>query len=158
MDAGGDLFIADSGLRKVDEVPPYDGAQTTVGAGVTDPAGVAVYAQPPTFTADTPPATATVGTPYDYDFVASDPSATFALASGSLPPGLNLELATGSLTGTPTTAGTYHFVVETENAANGTLGPPITIIVSSGSSHPPQTLGGETAKPPITNRSKELLT
>jgi len=72
----------------------------------------------PTFTADTPPTTGTVGTPYSYTFVASGtPAPTYAVASGTLPAGLNLNATTGVLSGTPTSAATSTFTV---SAANGT--------------------------------------
>jgi hypothetical protein len=46
----------------------------------------------------------------------------FTVSSGSLPPGLSLS-ATGSLHGTPTTAGTYSFMIlATDNIAIGSMG------------------------------------
>ena len=47
-----------------------------------------------------------------------------------LPPGLSLNSTTGVLSGTPSAAGTYTFTAETENAANGTLGPSTTVTVA----------------------------
>jgi len=40
------------------------------------------------------------------------PAYTFAVTSGSLPPGLSLDAVTGAITGTPTTNGTYTFTVQ----------------------------------------------
>ena len=86
----------------------------------------------PVFMADTPSATAAVGVPYDYQFTASGyPSPTFTVESGSLPPGLVWNEATGELSGTPTTTGTYTFTVDSSNgvspdAVTGSL----TIVVS----------------------------
>jgi hypothetical protein len=40
------------------------------------------------------------------------PPYTFSLLSGSLPPGLSLSTSTGTITGTPTNAGSYTFVVK----------------------------------------------
>lgn len=74
----------------------------------------------PTFTADNPTKTATVGTPYAYTFVASGTSPTYVVSSGSLPTGLKLSKdglgvhaghPAGSVYGTPTVAGTYVFAV-----------------------------------------------
>ena len=39
------------------------------------------------------------------------PPYTYSLAQGTLPPGLHLESTTGSLSGTPTTVGTYSFTI-----------------------------------------------
>ena len=50
-----------------------------------------------------------VGTPYTLDLQAVGGISTylFSLSSGSFPPGLSFNTATGALTGTPSTAGTY---------------------------------------------------
>ena len=69
-------------------------------------------AAPPAFTADNPPDSATVGTPYTYTFTATgSPSPTFALATGTLPPGLTLTPTAGSCRGCPTAAGRFTFTV-----------------------------------------------
>ncbi len=87
----------------------------------------------PVFTADNPPTSATVGTPYSYTFQASgNPAPTFAVASGTLPPGLGLASGTGVLSGTPTTAGSFTFTVSASNGVGSpALTPPITIVVSA---------------------------
>ena len=74
----------------------------------------------PGFTADTPPTSATVGKPYPgYSFAATgDPAPTFAIAGGSLPPGLTLDPSSGALAGTPTSAGSYPFTVQASNGVN----------------------------------------
>jgi len=52
----------------------------------------------PVFTADSPPTSATVGTPYSYTFRATgNPAPTFSVARGTVPPGLSLNAATGVL-------------------------------------------------------------
>jgi len=66
------------------------------------------------------PAPSTVGTPYTFQLQAvmkSDPNTTYApsspvtwsIPSGQLPPGLALDPASGAITGTPTTVGSYTF-------------------------------------------------
>ena len=47
------------------------------------------------------------------------PSYRWALASGTLPPGISIS-GRGVLLGTPTVAGTYRFYIQTIDAANGT--------------------------------------
>ncbi|MGI8751400.1 MAG: putative Ig domain-containing protein, partial [Acidimicrobiales bacterium] len=148
VDARGDVFISDIGNNRVVEVPAGGGTQTTVGTGLSLPLGVAAYAPPPTFIADTPPAAATVGSSYSYTYTAAtpvgEPAATFAVSGGTLPPGLTLNATTGVISGTPRTAGTYTFTAETENAANGTLGPSTTITVARAA----QTITFTSAPPP----------
>jgi hypothetical protein len=58
-------------------------------------------------------APASVGVAYNAVSTVSGGSApyTFRISSGSLPPGLVLNSSTGSITGTPSVAGTYNFVI-----------------------------------------------
>ena len=76
--------------------------------------GVAVA---PAFTAASPLPDATVGEPYPaYAFkAAGTPAPAFAVASGALPPGLQLDAITGVLSGRPSTIGTFSFVLRASN-------------------------------------------
>lgn len=70
----------------------------------------------PTFTASSPPATATVGSTFSYGYKASGkPAPTFARSGGTLPPGLTLS-SNGTLSGKPTTTGVFSFTVKATNA------------------------------------------
>ncbi len=70
------------------------------------------------------PTSATVGAPYSNDFTVTDGvTVTWAITAGSLPPGLSLNPATGTLTGTPTRPGGYHFTVVARNVATGKAKP-----------------------------------
>ena len=71
----------------------------------------------PTFTSAGPLA-GVEGSDYSYTLTASGtPTATYTVTSGALPSGLTLDSTTGTISGRPTTAGTYTFTV---TAANGT--------------------------------------
>ena len=101
VDSVGNVYIADAAVL-IDEI----GAASV----------------PPAFTAATPPP-ATDGVAYSYTFSASgNPVPNFAVASGSLPPGLTLNTATGVLSGTPAGAGTFT-VRATNTAGSATAGP-----------------------------------
>jgi sugar lactone lactonase YvrE len=134
LDAAGDLFIADIANGNVVRVPAGGGAQSIVASGLLRPFGVAVFAPPPTFTADSPPRSATVGSAYKYTYrapaLSGEPPARFSLAQGALPPGLTLDPGTGILSGRPTRAGAYSFRVLAANAVNAALGPRTTITVA----------------------------
>jgi hypothetical protein len=52
--------------------------------------------------------------------VGGSPGYTYGVASGSLPTGVTLNTATGALTGTPTTAGTYTFTVSVIDSQGNT--------------------------------------
>jgi hypothetical protein len=73
---------------------------------------------PPAVPSPAPAATATVGETYSSAFQSSPgtPAGTFAVTSGQLPPGLALS-ASGTISGTPTTAGTFTFTVTASNIA-----------------------------------------
>lgn len=84
--------------------------------------------------------TATLDSPYNLSLntLNSQGTLTYSITSGSLPPGLTLNTATGVISGTPNTKGTYSFEVSvTDN--NGTIGsfsedPGYTITVNANSS------------------------
>ena len=70
---------------------------------------------------DPAPPAGQVGVAYSYTFTTTGGTAphTFAVIAGSLPPGLSLA-SSGSLTGTPTQAGSFSFYVEAVDAATPT--------------------------------------
>jgi hypothetical protein len=68
--------------------------------------------------------------PYSVTLAASGGSGSYvwSLASGSLPPGLSLS-ATGSLSGTPTSGGTYAFTVVVADAADTTMRASVSYVI-----------------------------
>ena len=48
---------------------------------------------------------------------------TFTVVSGSWPPGLTLNATTGEITNTPTTPGTYEFMVQISNGCTPEYAP-----------------------------------
>lgn len=87
-------------------------------AATTQELAVTITGAPtaPSFSSgSTPPVAGTVGTAYTYRFTADGfPAPVFALRSGNLPAGLTLA-ADGTLSGTPTTAGSSTFRVSASN-------------------------------------------
>jgi hypothetical protein len=89
-------------------------------------------AQPPAFTADSPPLTGGVGTAYSYQFAASGtPAPTFSLSSGA-PSWLAVGSSTGAVTGTPP-AGTssFSYSVTASNVAGSVTAGPFQVTVSA---------------------------
>jgi hypothetical protein len=77
----------------------------------------------------------TAGTPYSQTLKASgDAPITWSLESGALPAGLNL-LGSGTISGTPTTAGTYSFSVKAINSAGSDVSS-FSVIITGGSTTP----------------------
>ena len=62
--------------------------------------------------------TGDAGQAFSHTFAASNGPNTFSLHSGSLPPGLTLNPATGVLAGTVATPGAYSFIVKATNASS----------------------------------------
>ena len=74
-----------------------------------------------------------VGTPYSQTVSASGGTApfTFSISSGALPTGLILNGATGAITGTPTTVGTFTFTITATDATGCTGSRLYTITIAS---------------------------
>jgi len=92
---------------------------------------IVVVAPPPpplTLSPDTLP-NGTVGVPYSAGFSASGgaPGYTFSIVSGSLPPGLQFNGT--SITGTPSTAGTFVFSVNVTDSGNRAAGLRYTVVI-----------------------------
>jgi hypothetical protein len=108
---GWSLSVSSDGSTVVAGAPNHD----TIG---TERGAVYVFAMSiaPQFSSGPPPSPVPVGAPYAHDFRASGhPPPAFWLQSGNLPPGLTLDAESGLLAGTPSTPGTYDFVVEADN-------------------------------------------
>lgn len=91
-------------------------------------------------------ATRSVSYPAGSSSVANGWSAyTWAISAGSLPPGLALNSGTGSITGTPTTAGNYSFTIRVTDALGAqafyTTTIYVAVPVSIGESMPDATVG-----------------
>lgn len=73
-----------------------------------------------------------VGANYSQQLVklGGTPSYTWGLASGSLPPGLQMDLSTGAITGTPTGTGTFQFSVLLADATGATTQRALSILVN----------------------------
>ena len=73
----------------------------------------------------------TVGVPYSTTYTASGgfPPYTWSRASGTLPPGLTLA-TNGVMSGTPTAAGTYSFVLRVTDTQGNTGTGPFTVTVA----------------------------
>lgn len=77
------------------------------------------------------PLAGVVGTGYSFAFTLDgDPTPTVAVTDGALPAGLSLDSATGTISGTPSAAGTFAFTVTASNgtAPDAVLATSITIV------------------------------
>ncbi|MEJ1932425.1 nidogen-like domain-containing protein [Nostoc sp. NIES-2111] len=92
---------------------------------------VSGQAVPLTATCNSP--AGTTGAAYAGGLAASGGSGqyTFRLSSGALPAGLSLNSSTGAITGTPTAAGTFAFVVTVSDSANASVTVNCSIVINA---------------------------
>jgi hypothetical protein len=82
----------------------------------------------PTFTADSPPA-GTVGTAYSYTFAATGWPQPELRLSGALPDGLTFDSGSGTLSGTPSVAGTFALTLQALTPV-GTYDDPVSLVIT----------------------------
>lgn len=100
--------------------------------GFTETSALPITVNPPApvFSDSTVLAQASIGSFYSDAVVASD-VASYSVFSGALPDGITLNTSTGVISGTPTTAGVYSFVISATNVTGDTNTPERTITVIS---------------------------
>lgn len=109
------------------------GTKNSIGAGIDNIAITGMPAaatSPPTVT----PATlsGTVGAALSYPIQATGNPTSFAVASGTLPAGLSLNVASGIISGTPTSAGNYSAEVTASNAIGTSSPAAVTFNIAKG--------------------------
>ena len=74
---------------------------------------------------------ALIGTPFGYVPSASGgtPPYSWSISAGSLPAGLSLDASTGAFSGTPTSLGTFSFILSVRDRSSATVNAPIQIRV-----------------------------
>ncbi|MEI6208836.1 MAG: putative Ig domain-containing protein, partial [Desulfuromonadales bacterium] len=133
-----------SGLALNPELATISGTPTTAGnytfaVGVTDKLGAyaerefSIEVTIPFVVTSAPLPRGTIGTAYSSSLTASGGKTpySYSVTSGSLPSGLTLTAATGSISGKPTTAGTYTFTVQVADASSRTTSQSFTILVDA---------------------------
>lgn len=104
-----------------------DGLTGSATAGGT--IGLTDYNRGPSFT-DQTVTNGTRGTAYSNGVSASNTS-SYSVFSGALPTGLSLNTSNGAITGTPSAAGTFNFVIRATGSFEGTVNTPtLTIVIN----------------------------
>lgn len=100
---------------------------------LTQPTGLTADITPaPTPVVTGGSASGTVGTAFSYNISATNTPTGYAVASGTLPPGLALNTSTGAITGTPTTAGSFSVDVTASNGSGTSVPATINFTIAKG--------------------------
>lgn len=106
------------------------------GGNSTAPGTISILISLPPVPVVTPETkTAAIGTPFQFTINATNSPTTFTVSSGSLPGGLNLNAATGAISGSPNATGTFNFQITASNAGGDSS--PATMSITVGQSSAP---------------------
>jgi hypothetical protein len=135
-------------------------ATSTAGSSANSaPSAPVVPFAPPTISGT--PGPATVGVAYSFSFTTTGYPAPAVTATGTLPPGLTLSTG-GTLSGTPTTPGTYNFTVVAANGHAPNASRSVSITVATGAPATVTATSGmnqaATAGQPFANRLSATVT
>lgn len=112
-----------------------DDNTVTVPTGCNPP-GTPIVTDSPAITSGAP-TDATVGAPYSFTVVATGtPEPTLALTAGDLPAGLDLDAATGVISGTPTSVGESNFTITADNGVLPEVSAKYTVTTTAASMPP----------------------
>jgi hypothetical protein len=104
-------------------------AANGVGTEAVSPVYHLTVDQAPTVRADRP-GRGIVGARYSYRFAARGfPKPHFAVIKGAIPAGLQLNTATGLLSGTPKRAGAFHFTIQIDNGSKPSKTKRVTLVI-----------------------------
>jgi hypothetical protein len=103
----------------------YSASATTLGSPSPPPPPPPPATPAPSFT-DATVANGLLGVSYS-DGVSANNTSSYAIASGSLPPGLDLTTSTGAITGTPTQQGSFTFAITATGGGGSTSSGNLTI-------------------------------
>jgi hypothetical protein len=128
-------FTVSGGTLQISLMPAHTAGAVQVKV-VTDGVagtGAYTYVDPLALTFAAPPA-GTAGAAYTNTLTAAGGLTpyTWSVSAGSLPPGLQLGAASGTISGTPTVAGTFSFTVQVSDADARTATQPTSITVGGG--------------------------